>query len=324
MSGHRPLRIATRRSPLAVAQGEAVRRRLCAALGVPEAAAADRFPLQTYVTTGDRQQTGSLAALGGKGLFVKEIEMALLTRAADIAVHSMKDLPAEMPDGLTTAAVPERDDPRDSFLSPDGRRLAELPAGARVGTSSVRRAAQTLRTRPDLTIVEMRGNVQTRLRKLAEGQADGTFLAEAGLVRLGRSGVARMPMDPDDMLPALGQGALCVQARAADEEAMGACALIDHMPTAVATAAERAFVEGLDGSCRTPMAGLARMRGGRLRFEAEILTLDGQRALRRERTVRIEGRDHDDCVLDAVAAGAEAASEMAEEAGPFLSRMLGR
>ena len=323
------MRIATRRSPLAVAQGEAVRRRLCAALGVPEAAAKDRFPIQTYVTTGDRQQTGSLAALGGKGLFVKEIEMALLTEAADIAVHSMKDLPAEMPDGLTTAAVPERDDPRDAFLgaphlAAGAARLADLPRGARVGTSSVRRAAQTLRTRPDLTIVEMRGNVQTRLRKLAEGQADGTFLAEAGLVRLGRSDVARTPVDPDTMLPALGQGALCVQARAEDDEAMAVCALIDDMPTAVATAAERAFVEGLDGSCRTPMAGLAQMRGGRLHFEAEILTLNGQRALRRERTVRIAGRDHDDCVLDAVAAGADAAADMADEAGPLLSAMLNR
>ena len=324
MSRHRPLRIATRRSPLAVAQGEAVRARLCAALGVPDEAAKDRFPIQTYVTTGDRQQTGSLAALGGKGLFVKEIEMALLTEAADIAVHSMKDLPAEMPEGLTTAAVPERDDPRDSFLSPHGGTLDDLPEGARVGTSSVRRAAQTLRRRPDLTVVEMRGNVQTRLRKLAEGQAEGTFLAEAGLVRLNRTDVPRTPIDPDAMLPALGQGALCVQARAEDEEAMEACALIDHMPTAIATAAERAFVEGLDGSCRTPMAGLARMRGGLLRFEAEILTLDGARALRRERTVRIAGRDHDDCVLDAVAAGADAAADMAEEAGPLLSRMLGR
>ena len=309
-----------------MAQGEAVRRRLCAALGVPETEAKDRFPLQTYVTTGDRQQTGSLAAIGGKGLFVKEIELALLTEEADIAVHSMKDLPAEMPDGLTTAAVPERDDPRDAFLAPglaEGAGLDDLPEGARVGTSSVRRAAQLLRRRPDVAVVEMRGNVQTRLRKLSEGQADGTFLAEAGLRRLGLD-VPRRPIDPDIMLPALGQGALCVQARDDDEEAMAVCALIDHAPTAIATAAERAFVAALDGSCRTPMAGLARMRAGRLRFEAEVLTLDGQRALRREREVAITGRDHDDCVLDALAAGAEAAAEVAEAAGPLLQKMLGR
>ena len=301
-----------------------MRARFAAALGLDAAAAEERFPLRTYVTTGDREQRGSLAAIGGKGLFVKEIELALLAGEAAIAVHSMKDLPAEMPEGLVTAAVPERDDPRDAFLAPGGARLGELPNGARIGTSSVRRAAQVLRQRPDLRVVEMRGNVQTRLRKLAAGEADGTFLAEAGLVRLGRADVVRHPLDPKDMLPALGQGALCVQARADDADAMTACRLIDHAQTALATAVERAFVARLDGSCRTPMAGLARVADGVMRFVAEILTLDGRRRMRRQRTIRIAGRNHAHCLLDAAAAGADAAEDMVEEAGPRLSAMLGR
>lgn len=301
-----------------------VRARLAAALGVDAAAAEEAFPILTFVTTGDRQQTGSLAEIGGKGLFVKEIEMALLTKEADIAVHSMKDLPAEMPTGLIQAATPPRDDPRDAFLSPGGGTLDDLPQGARVGTSSVRRAAQALRRRPDLSIVEMRGNVQTRLGKLEAGAADGTFLAEAGLVRLGRTDVVRRVLEPDVMLPALGQGVLCVQSREDDEAARAACGAINDVPTELATAAERAFVAALDGSCRTPMAGLAQVRGGKLHFEAQILTLDGKRAMRRERTIALHGRDHDDCLLDAIAAGAEMAQELAEEAGPLLVEMLSR
>ena len=318
------MRIATRRSPLAVAQGEAVRARLGRAHGVAEADLAEAMPILTFQTTGDRQQSGSLAEIGGKGLFVKEIEMALLTGEADVAVHSMKDLPAEMPEGLTTAAVPPRDDPRDAFVTVDGRGLFDLPAGALIGTSSVRRAAQLIRRRPDLRVVPMRGNVQTRLRKLAEGEADGTFLAEAGLVRLGRPDVRRHVLDPDVMLPALGQGALCVQARAADEGVMAACRAITSEAAELATAAERAFVAILDGSCRTPMAGLATMRDGRLVFECQVLTLNGDRSLRRTRRVEIEGREHADLLLDAVAAGADAGHAIEEEAGPLLRAMLSR
>ena len=317
-----PLRIATRRSPLAVAQGEAVRARLAKAHGVPAEAASEVMPILTFQTTGDRQQTGSLSAIGGKGLFVKEIEMALLTGAADLAVHSMKDLPAEMPDGLTTAAVPPRDDPRDAFVTVDGRGLFDLAPGSVIGTSSVRRTAQVKRRRPDLRVAEMRGNVQTRLRKLAEGQADGTFLAEAGLVRLGRADVRRHVLDPDVMLPALGQGALCVQARADDENAMEACEAITSLAAELATAPERAFVAILDGSCRTPMAGLAVVREDRLVFEAQVLTLDGGRSMRRTRRVELDGRDHDDLILDAVARGAEAGRAIAAEAGPLLRDML--
>ena len=317
-------RIATRRSPLAVAQGEAVRARLAAIRGLGASEAEHAFPILTFLTTGDRQQTGSLAAIGGKGLFVKEIEMALLTGEADIAVHSMKDLPAEMPAGLVSAAVPPRDDPRDAFVTRDGRALDDLAEGATVGTSSVRRAAQALRRRPDLRIVEMRGNVQTRLRKLEEGQAEGTFLAEAGLQRLAYDQVRRRVLDPDIMLPALGQGALCVQARTDDEDARAACAAISEGADELATTAERAFVAALDGSCRTPMAGLATVTGGALRFEAQVLTLDGQRGLRRERTLPLGGRTREDCLLDAAAAGAEMAAEILDEAGPLLRDMLAR
>jgi hydroxymethylbilane synthase len=318
------LRIASRRSPLAVAQAEAVRRALAEAHGMDEEAGRAAFPIQTYLTTGDRQQSGSLAEIGGKGLFVKEIERALLTNEADLAVHSMKDLPAEMPEGLVQVAVPAREDPRDAFVTPDGRRIEDVPDGARIGTSSVRRAAQIKRRRPDLRIVPMRGNVQTRLAKLAGGEADGTFLAEAGLRRLGREDVARVTLVPDFMLPALGQGMLCVQARTGDERARGAAAALNDPTSERAAAVERAFVAALDGSCRTPMAGLATERDGVLTFHAEILTLDGERALRRERRLAVDGRTQDDCLLDALAAGAEAARELAEEAGPLLSQMLAR
>ncbi|ADM08679.1 porphobilinogen deaminase [Parvularcula bermudensis HTCC2503] len=319
----KPLRIASRRSPLAVAQALWVRDRLAEALGIDEVDRDAAFPHETFVTTGDRMLNPTLADIGGKGLFTKEIEIALLDGQADIAVHSMKDMPAQMPPGLVLAAVPVREDPRDAFVTLDGRPLDQMPAGARIGTSSTRRRAQLARLRPDLALVPMRGNVGTRLQKLAAGEAEGTFLAEAGLRRLGMTDVKREALSPARMLPALGQGALCVQARSGDHETLSACAHINNRPTALAAAAERALISGLDGSCKTPIGGLARQTGDSLILEGQILTPDGRRVLRGERTVAIGGMTWEAVLDSARAAGADLAAYMRAEAGADLAAMLG-
>ncbi|MEO1043256.1 MAG: hydroxymethylbilane synthase [Pseudomonadota bacterium] len=273
---HKPIVIASRQSPLAVAQAKAVRRLLGDVEGIEPANLEAHFPLKTYVTSGDKNLQHTLADAGGKGLFVKEVEAALLSGEADIAVHSMKDMPAAMPPGLVLAAVPPREDPRDAFVTLKGQTLNDLHEGAVIGTSSVRRTAQLLRRRPDVSVVPFRGNVQTRLEKLARGEAEGTFLAEAGLQRLGRTEIKRDILAPTMMLPALGQGVLCVQARAGDERVLALSSAIICAQTWVASAVERAFLGRLDGSCRTPMAGLATVAGDQIHFRAEILSLDGQ------------------------------------------------
>ncbi|NNU16101.1 hydroxymethylbilane synthase [Parvularcula sp. ZS-1/3] len=318
----KPIIIASRRSPLAVAQAEAVRAMLGRAAGLPETAWADSFPLKTFVTIGDKNLQSSLAEVGGKGLFVKEIEMALLTGEAQVAVHSMKDMPAEMPKGLVQAAVPKREDPRDAFVTLDGAGIETLPQGAKLGTSSIRRAAQILRRRPDLDVVPFRGNVQTRLEKLEAGVAAGTFLAEAGLRRLGRDDVRRLPIDPDVMLPALGQGALCIQARGDDEETLELCRKISDPATELASAVERAFVARLDGSCRTPMAGLAEATGTKVRFRAEILHPDGQMFEAFDETFEAEGTTPDDLILDALAKGGRAAEQLLSMASAELKAVI--
>ncbi|GGY37369.1 hydroxymethylbilane synthase [Parvularcula lutaonensis] len=314
----KPIVIASRRSPLAVAQAKAVRAMLGRAAGLPGDSWEAAFPIKTFVTTGDRALQGSLAEVGGKGLFVKEIEMALLTGDADIAVHSMKDMPAEMPDGLVQSAVPEREDPRDAFVSLTGTPIDELPDGAIIGTSSIRRAAQLRRMRPDVEIIEFRGNVQTRLAKLERGEALGTFLAQAGLNRLGRDDVRRCPIDTDEMLPALGQGALCIQSREGDEDVLSLCRSINHETTELTTAVERAFVARLDGSCRTPMAGHAHMDGGKIRFRAEILHPDGSSHVSHE-----EHFDTSD-VTDALAKGARFADSLLAKTPEDLRRVIGQ
>lgn len=320
----KPIVIATRRSPLALAQAEAMRAMLGRAAGLDESAWETSFPLKTFVTIGDRNLQSSLADVGGKGLFVKEIEMALLTREADIAVHSMKDMPAVMPDGLIQAAVPPREDPRDAFVTLNGGNIEDLGKGAVVGTSSVRRAAQLLRRRPDLEIVEFRGNVATRLDKLKAGVAVGTFLAEAGLRRLGLDDVARQPIDPDTMLPALGQGALCIQAREDDTRVRDFCRRIAAPEDELTTNVERAFVGRLDGSCRTPMAGLAVMEEGSIHFRAEILTPDGKLARGESFFLTPEGDDHEARMVDALARGASFAETLLADAEPELKRVLGQ
>ena len=271
----RPPKIGTRGSPLALAQAHETRRRLMAAFDLPEAA----FEVVVVSTMGDRVQDRALRELGGKGLFTREIEDLLLSGDLDIAVHSMKDMPTHQPEGLLLDCYLPREDVRDAFVSPGVERLADLPAGALVGTSSLRRRAQLLVRRPDLNVVEFRGNVQTRLRKLSEGVAQCTFLAMAGLNRLGMAHVARSAIEPDEMLPAVAQGAIGIERRSADARAAAMLAAIHDGPTGLRLAAERAFLATLDGSCETPIAGLAVIEGDRIWLRGEILRPDGSASL---------------------------------------------
>jgi hydroxymethylbilane synthase len=250
-----------------------------AAHGLDEA----RFEIVIIKTTGDRIQDRPLADAGGKGLFTKEIEEALIDGSIDLAVHSMKDVPTELPRGLVISTILPREDVRDAFISLTARALSDLPAGARVGTSSLRRAAQVRRLRPDLEVVEFRGNVETRLMKLANGVADATFLACAGLRRLGRADRITAALDPGEMLPAIAQGAVGIEIRDADSTTATLVAPLNDGPSALAVEMERAFLARLEGSCRTPIAALARLDGDRVTFTGEILTPDGTRHHRTER-----------------------------------------
>jgi hydroxymethylbilane synthase len=265
------LKIGTRGSPLALYQARETRDRLAAAHGL----AADDIEIVAITTTGDRVRDRPLAEIGGKGLFTKEIEEALLAGAIDMAVHSMKDLPASLPDGLAIAAVLPREDARDAFLSPIAARIAALPHGAVIGSSSVRRTAQVLRLRPDLVSRPFRGNVETRLRKLAEGVAQATFLAAAGLNRLGYGDRITALVPVEVMLPAVAQGAIGVEIRSDDDKTRTLLDAIDHRDTAIAVRCERGFLAALDGSCRTPLAGHATLAGGSLSFRGHALTADG-------------------------------------------------
>lgn len=266
-----PFRIGTRGSPLALAQAHETRDRLAAAHGLPPEA----FEIVVIKVTGDQVQDKALREIGGKGLFTREIEEALLSGAIDIAVHSMKDMPTVQPDGLILDCYLPREDVRDAFVSPTAAGLADLPQGATVGSSSLRRRAQLKLRRPDLQVVEFRGNVQTRMRKLEDGVAAATFLAMAGLNRLGLGHVARSAIAPEEMLPAVAQGAIGVERRGADARAGDMLAVIADAPTARRLAAERAMLATLDGSCETPIAGLAMLEGGTLWLRGEILRPDG-------------------------------------------------
>ena len=298
-----PFRIGTRGSPLALAQAHETRDRLGAAFGLPQEA----FEIVVIKVTGDAVQDRPLKEIGGKGLFTREIEDALLDGSIDIAVHSMKDMPVEQPEGLILDTYLPREDVRDAFVSLGGGALGDLAQGAVVGTSSLRRKAQLLARRPDLQIVEFRGNVQTRLRKLSEGVAEATFLAMAGLNRLGMADVPRQPIEPEDILPAVAQGAIGIERRLADSRAAGMLEAIHHGPTGQRLAAERAFLAALDGSCQTPIAGLAELNGGNLRLRGEILRVDGSEVISDDQTAAIE---------DSAALGREMARKMLEKAGP--------
>lgn len=270
-----PLRIGTRGSPLALAQAHETRARLMAAFDLPEAA----FQIVVIKTTGDRVLDRPLKEIGGKGLFTKEIEEDLLSGAIDIAVHSMKDMPVAQPPGLILETYLPREDVRDAFVSASVAGLADLPQGAVVGSSSLRRRAQLLHRRPDLQVVEFRGNVQTRMKKLGDGVALATFLAMAGLNRLHMDDVPRSAIAPEDMLPAVAQGAIGIERRSDDARAAKMLAAIHDTPTGQRLVAERAYLAALDGSCETPIAGLALLEGTSLWLRGEILRPDGSEAL---------------------------------------------
>jgi hydroxymethylbilane synthase len=278
------VRIGTRASKLALIQAGHMQVRIAAALGYGPDEAERVAPLVHISTTGDRVQDRRLLEIGGKSLFTKEIEEALIQGRVDCAVHSMKDVPAERQPGLVLAAIPEREDPRDAFLSLNHASLDELPHGARLGTASLRRQAQVLHRRPDLEIVMIRGNVDTRLAKLARGEADAMILALAGLKRMGLAGEVRALFDPVEAPPAPGQGALAIETRAADAGADWVRAL-NHAPSAIAVAAERGALEALEGSCRTAIGAHAVLEGGRLSLTVEALTPDGQGRFRRRAAI---------------------------------------
>jgi hydroxymethylbilane synthase len=292
---------------LALAQATMVRARLAAAHGL----AIDQIEIRTIRTTGDAIRDRPLSELGGKGLFTKEIEEALLAGDIDLAVHSAKDMPTALPAGLIITAVLPREDPRDVFISRKVNSLGELPAGAVVGTASLRRQALVKRLRPDLKVVSFRGNVETRLRKLEAGEVDATLLALAGLKRLGIADVATQSLAVDDFIPAVGQGIVAIETRADDASTRDRLAAINDADAMTALVAERAFLTVLDGSCRTPIAGHAVVVDGRVRFHGLIARPDGSECLEAER---------DGAAADAAAIGTDAGAELKRRAGPnFLA-----
>ncbi|MGY3438740.1 MULTISPECIES: hydroxymethylbilane synthase [unclassified Marinovum] len=303
-----PLKIGTRGSPLALAQAHETRARIAAAFDLPEAA----FEIVVIKTTGDDRALIAtdtpLKELGGKGLFTREIEEALLSGGIDIAVHSMKDMPVLQPGGLVLDCFLPREDVRDAFVSPGLGGISDLPTGAIVGTSSLRRRAQLLSRRPDLEVVQFRGNVQTRLKKLDDGAASCTFLAMAGLTRLGMLGlVPAFPIAPDDMLPAVAQGAIGIERREGDTATAALLEPLHDLQTGQRLAAERAFLAALDGSCETPIAGLAELSDGTLRLRGEILRPDGSETLSDAADAPIE---------DGAALGRELGLRLLDRAGP--------
>jgi hydroxymethylbilane synthase len=301
----RPLRIGTRGSPMALRQTTLVRDRLAAAH--PDLAAPEAIEIVTIRTTGDRVQDRRLAEIGGKGLFTKEIEEALFAARIDLAVHSLKDVETWLPDGLEIACVLTRDDPRDAFLSMRAASLDALPKGARIGTASLRRQAQLLRRRPDLTVVPIRGNVNTRMGKLEAGEVDALVLALCGLERLGIASRATEILSPEVMLPAVGQGVLAVECRTRDDELRRILEPLHDQASAACVAAERAMLAALDGSCRTPIAGLAELDGDRLVLEGLLLKPDGSAEIR-DRCTGVVG--------EAEALGTELGGELRRRAGP--------
>ncbi|MGJ8586751.1 MAG: hydroxymethylbilane synthase [Yoonia sp.] len=298
-----PFNIGTRGSPLALAQAHETRARLMSAFDLPEEA----FAICVIKVTGDAIQDRPLKEIGGKGLFTREIEEALLDGSIDIAVHSMKDMPVEQPGGLLLDTYLPREDVRDAFVSLSAKKLDDLAQGATVGTSSLRRRSQLLAKRPDLNIVEFRGNVQTRLKKLGDGVAEATFLAMAGLNRLNMTDVPRTAVAPEDMLPAVAQGAIGIERRGDDSRAAMMLEAIHDGPTGQRLAAERTFLAHLDGSCETPIGGLAELNGGSIRLRGEILRTDG---------TQVFADDMEGAIEDGAEMGRAMAAKLLAQAGP--------
>ena len=303
------LRIGTRGSMLALAQARLTQRLLAEAHGV----ALERIEIRVITTSGDKLTDRPLSEAGGKGLFSREIEAALAAGEVDLGVHSSKDLASSLPDGMVLAAFLEREDVRDAFVSLKYPGVTELPQGAKLGSSSIRRAAQMLRVRPDLQVVQFRGNVDTRLSKLEAGVADATLLAVAGLNRLGKQDKITAYLDPMDFLPAPAQGAIGIEIREADARTADLVGVLNHAPTATAIAAERALLATLDGSCRTPIGAFTELNGVSCRLTAEILSPDGREFYR---------GSVDGAVADAAKLGTQLGATLLEQAGPEFQRQF--
>ena len=299
------LKIGTRGSRLALAQAEETRRRLCNAHGFDSS----EIEIVAITTTGDRIRDRPLNEIGGKGLFTKEIEEALQSGIVDLAVHSMKDMPARLPAHLVIGALLPREDARDALISPHCASIRDLAQACVVGSASVRRAAQLKRLRPDISIVNLRGNVETRLAKLDRGEVSATFLACAGLIRLGLAHRITAPVPEDEMLPAVAQGAIGIEIRDNDKRMRDLLRAVNHGPTEIAVACERAFLATLDGSCRTPIAGHAIIDGEQLKFRGEALTLDGRMTFTAERAGALS---------DAERLGRDAGEEVKAKGGKTL------
>ena len=303
------LRIGTRGSPLALAQAQLTQRLLAEAHGV----APERIEIRVITTSGDKLTDRPLSEAGGKGLFSREIEAALAAGEVDLGVHSSKDLASWLPDGMVLAAFLEREDVRDAFVSLKYGNVAALPEGAKMGSSSIRRAAQMLRVRPGLEVVPFRGNVDTRLAKLAAGVADATLLAVAGLNRLGKQDKITAYLDPLEFLPAPAQGAIGIEIRESDARTVELVSVLNHAPTATTIAAERSLLATLDGSCRTPIGAFTELNGVSCRLTAEILSPDGREFYRGS----VEG-----AAADAAKLGTQLGATLLEQAGPEFQRQF--
>ena len=303
------LRIGTRGSMLALAQAQLTQRLLAAAHGV----APERIEIRVITTSGDKLTDRPLSEAGGKGLFSREIEAALAAGEIDLGVHSSKDLASWLPDGMVLAAFLEREDVRDAFVSLHYAGVEALPEGAKLGSSSIRRAAQMLRVRPDLEVVQFRGNVDTRLKKLEAGVADATLLAVAGLNRLGKQDKITAYLDPLDFLPAPAQGAIGIEIREADVRTAELVGVLNHAPTATTIAAERSLLATLDGSCRTPIGAFTELNGVSCRLTAEILSPDGREFYRGS----VAG-----AAADAAKLGTQLGATLLEQAGPEFQRQF--
>lgn len=313
----KPMPIATRRSPLALVQARDVQARLARLHGIEDEQRDIVFPILGLVSTGDQIQDRALIEAGGKGLFTKEIDEALFERSAAFAVHSMKDVQTELPDGLELGAILEREDPRDMLLARGGEtRLADLPQGVVIGTASLRRQAQALYQRPDLEVVVLRGNIDTRLGRLASGEVYATFLARAGLNRLGRDEAKADPLALSEMLPAAAQGAVGVAIRSDDERARELLTALNHPATELAVLAERAFLARLDGSCRTPIAAHVNIES--MDFTGEVLTPDGKLRWRDQMRFDLKTATR----TSAIAAGRQLGQTVRDAAGDRLAVVL--
>jgi hydroxymethylbilane synthase len=305
------MKLGSRGSPLAMTQARQVAPELARLAGATPS-------IESFVTSGDRIADRRLQEAGGKGLFTKELDEALLDGRIDAAIHSLKDLPTLMPDCVVLAAIPSREDPRDAFISFKAHDLKALPPGAVIGTASLRRQAQALHLRPDLKVVTLRGSVETRLKRIGEGQMDATFLALAGLTRMGLQAHAASLVEVEDMPPAPGQGALAITCRADDSKTRDLLARLNDPSLEIAIAAERGFLEALDGSCRTPIGALARLNDDQLHFLGEVLTPDGKKRWRRTETAMLGAA----AKKDAARLGRKLGQEIRAEAGETFIQSL--